>query len=88
MALQDKDPALSLLWLGLPMWLWPNPWPWNFCMPLAQEKKKKRLTWYICVMHIFFLFFRATPAAYGRSRARGRIQAVAYTTATAIASWT
>ena len=35
MAQQIKDPALSLLWLGLLLWCRFSPWPRNFCMPSA-----------------------------------------------------
>ena len=34
--------ALSLLWLGLLLWLWFNPWPRNFCMPQPKEEEKKK----------------------------------------------
>ena len=45
------------------LWRGFDPWPWNFCM----AKKKKNFVW----------FFRATPASYGGSQARGRIRAIA-----------
>ena len=35
-----KDMALSLLWLGLLLWIGFDPWPGNFCMPQVQTKKK------------------------------------------------
>ena len=37
-----KDPVLSLLWLGSPLWHGFSPWPLNFHMPWVQPKKKKR----------------------------------------------
>ena len=39
--LVTKDPALSLLWLGLLLWHRFNPWPRNFCMPWAWPKEKE-----------------------------------------------
>ena len=39
MAQQIKDPALSLLWLGLLVWRGFDPWPRNFHMPWAEAKK-------------------------------------------------
>ena len=42
---------------------------------------------YMCVhthTHIYFLLFRVSPAAYGSSRARAQIGAIAYTRATAM----
>ena len=36
-----KDPALSLLWLGSPLWRGFNPWPRNFCMLQSMAKRKK-----------------------------------------------
>ena len=33
---------MSLLWLRLLLWCMFNPWPGNFCMPWAQQKKKKK----------------------------------------------
>lgn len=36
-----KDPALSLHWLRLLLWLEFNPWPGSFYMPWAWSKKKK-----------------------------------------------
>ena len=41
MAQQVKDPALSLLWLGLLLWHGFVPWPGNFCMPPVGLKRKK-----------------------------------------------
>ena len=38
-----KDPALSLLWLGLQLWCRFDLWPWNICIPWAWQKKKKRI---------------------------------------------
>ena len=35
-----KDLALSLWWLGSPLWLGFDPWPGSFCMPQTQPKKK------------------------------------------------
>ena len=40
MAQLVKDPALSLLWLGLLLCHVFDPWPWNFCMPQAPPKHK------------------------------------------------
>ena len=37
-----KDPALSLLWLGLLLWHTLDPWPGNFYKPQVQPKKKKK----------------------------------------------
>ena len=37
-----KNPALSLLWLGLPLWQGFNPPLRNFCMLQAQPKRKKK----------------------------------------------
>ena len=34
-----KDPALSLLWFRLLLWLGFYPWPGNFCMLWVQTKK-------------------------------------------------
>ena len=39
MVQQVKDPALSLLWLGLLLWCGLNPWLGNFCMPQTLAKK-------------------------------------------------
>ena len=35
-----KNPALSLLWLGLQPWCGFNPWPQNFSLPWMWPKKK------------------------------------------------
>ena len=40
---QVKDPALSLQWLGLLLWLRFNPWPGNFLRLWGQGKKKAPL---------------------------------------------
>ena len=41
-----KDPALSLLWVGLLLWCRFSPWPGNLCMPLVQGKKReKKFDW-------------------------------------------
>ena len=72
---QVKDQALSLHRLGGHCCcLYSIP---DLGLPQAKGKAKKRL---------FFVFFRATPAAHGSSQVRGRIGAVAtgYTTATAL----
>ena len=46
MALQVKDPALSLLWLRWLPWCGFNSWPRNFCMlracPCPQKRGKKK----------------------------------------------
>ena len=42
MAQWVKDPALSLLWLVLALWLRFDPWLGNFCMLWALLKKKKK----------------------------------------------
>ena len=34
--------VLSLLWLGLPLWLRFNPWPKNICMLWSQPKKERK----------------------------------------------
>ena len=40
-AQQVKDPALTLLWLGLQLWRGCDPWPGNFfCMPQEWPKKE------------------------------------------------
>ena len=39
-AQQVKDPALTLLWLGLQLWHGCDPWPGNFCMPQEWPKKE------------------------------------------------
>ena len=39
---QVKNPALSLLSLGLLLWHGFDPWSRNFCLPWAQPKKKKK----------------------------------------------
>ena len=53
-----KDPAFSLLWLCLHLWLRFNPWPGNFCKLPVQPKKKYI---YICIyvyiyIHIYILY--------------------------------
>ena len=40
--------ALSLLWLGLLLWLRFNPWPRNFCMLWVWLKKEKETTQLHC----------------------------------------
>ena len=40
MAQWVKDPALSLLWLGLLLWRGFDPWPGNFCMARGGQKQK------------------------------------------------
>ena len=42
MTQQVKDPALSLLWLRLHLWLGFDPWPGNGHVPQAWQKKKKK----------------------------------------------
>ena len=42
MAQQVKDPALSLLWLGLLLWCGIYSYPENFPMPQAWPKGKKK----------------------------------------------
>ena len=44
MAQQVKDLTLSLLWLGLLMWLEFDPWPRNFCVPWVRKNKTKQKT--------------------------------------------
>ena len=49
MAQQVKDPALSLLWLWLHLWLGVDPWPGNFHMlRMKPKKKKKKKLWEKC----------------------------------------
>ena len=38
----DKDPALSLMWLGLLLWHGFTPWPMNFCVPWVRLKTNKQ----------------------------------------------
>ena len=92
-----RDPAL--LWHRSKLWLWSDPWPRNSEVPKKGRKeggKERRSTKAfflvsLCVFLVFFCLFvcfclfRAAPAAYGGSRARGLIWAItaAYTTATA-----
>ena len=40
---QDKDLALSLLWLRLLLWYGFDPWPGNVHMPWARPKKYRKL---------------------------------------------
>ena len=40
----DKDPALSLMWLGLLLWHGFTPWPMNFCVPWVRLKTNKQTT--------------------------------------------
>ena len=75
------DLALSLLWLGLLLWRGFDPWPWTFCM--LQAWPKNNVDKYVLPLSFFFFFFffwsffRAAPAAFGGSQARGPIPAVA-----------
>ena len=50
-----RYPALSLLWLGSPLWHRFALWPGNFCMPQALKKKKKNQ------MHSHLLTLLHTP---------------------------
>ena len=38
-----KYSSVSLLWLGLLLWLRFDPWPENFCMPQAQPNIKIKI---------------------------------------------
>ena len=60
MAQQVKDPALSLLWLGLLLWDRFNPWPRNFLMPWTQPKTNKQKTLYFC-----FFLIKKNPQSRG-----------------------
>ena len=50
MAQWVKGPALSLLWLRSLLWHGFSPWPGKFHMPLAQQKKKKK----VCFVELTF----------------------------------
>ena len=59
----------------------------DHCKGSAKDTGKCR--WLVSNVHsffFFFCFFRATPAAYGSSQARGQIRATAATCATATAT--
>lgn len=56
MAQKVKDPALSLLRLGLQPWHRFDPWPGEFphAMGVAKKKKKKSKKWY-WLNRVYFL---------------------------------
>ena len=56
-----KDPALSLLWLKLPLWHRFHPWPGNFHIPRAwlknKEMKCKACVYFFLHCYDFLNFF-------------------------------
>ena len=75
------DPALLLLWHRRQCWLVFHPSPGNFHMPWVWQKKNFWLNLKRQPNFSFFLFsfllFKAIPAVYRTSQARGQIGAAA-----------